>query len=209
MRILKIFALTSVIFLFSCSETPKTKPSLLIYCGVTMTKPVSLLAREFEKKYAVKINITQGGSQDLYLALKTSKIGDLYIPGSVSYRVNNQADNLLGRHEILGINQLALIVAKNNPKNLTNDLKQLTNPNLNVVLGDASLGSVGRVSLKILKKHGIAKQAYKNAIYLTSDSRHIAKAFKQKEADIALSWLATSFWTENKKHFLNFRKSGK
>jgi molybdate transport system substrate-binding protein len=95
---------------------------------------------------------------------------------------------------------LALIVAKNNPKNLTNDLKQLTNPNLNVVLGDASLGSVGRVSLKILKKHGIAKQAYKNAIYLTSDSRHIAKAFKQKEADIALSWLATSFWTENKKH---------
>jgi molybdate transport system substrate-binding protein len=199
----KIFT-TILFFIFSSScteEKRKIEASLLVYCGVTMVEPVSIVAKEFEKKYNVMVTITQGGSQDLYNSLKLSKQGDLYIPGSSSYRVNNQKDKLLGRHELLGHNQLALIVPKGNPKNLTADLNQLKNPKLNVVLGGINLGSIGMASKKLLTKAGIAKEVYKNAIHLTSDSRHITNSIKNGDADIALNWLATTFW-ENNKNFI-------
>jgi molybdate transport system substrate-binding protein len=194
-----IIALVIAFSLIACTQEPQApKKELLIYSGITMIEPVRTLVKEFEQTHNVHIHITQGGSQDLYQALKTSKQGDLYIPGSSSYRINNSKDNLLGRYELLGHNQLAIVFAKHNPKNIQGNLQELLDNDLNLVLGSPELGSVGRASKKILDAANITQAAYKKAVYLTSDSRRITNAIKNGEADIALNWLATAFWKENK-----------
>lgn len=198
---MKKIILLLVIFLQSCvgsnnNSTPKTE--LLIYCGITMVQPVSELAKEFEKQENVKIHITQGGSQNLFNALKSAQIGDLYIPGSDSYRKNNAKFGLLEDYTLLGYNRLAMIVQKGNPLGIDNDLQNLANPDYKVVLGDKNFGSVGRASYKVLNIEGIKEKVYSNAVYLTTDSNRITNALKTGEADLALNWYAPSFWKENK-----------
>ena len=39
---------------------------LMIYCGITMVRPITELARQFEQTEKIKVTITQGGSEDLY-----------------------------------------------------------------------------------------------------------------------------------------------
>ena len=198
-NIFKSLLLAGIILLNGCSEPQvEERKELLVYSGITMIKPMKQLAEEFERQHQVKITITQGGSQDLYDSLKSSQVGDLYLPGSPSYRLNNAADGILKEHVLLGYNRVAIMVEKGNPKNLNNDIKQLTDKNLNTVLCNPQTGSIGRASDKILKAAGISEQAYENAVYLTTDSRRLIEAFKKKNADITLNWYAAGTWPGNR-----------
>ncbi len=196
--------ITSILFYTGCSGEQKTeqvaakKEQLLIYCGITMVKPMTKLVSEFEKTHNVEIKIIQGGSKDLYNSLKASKVGDMYLPGSASYRKNNLKDGLLGEYVFLGYNRASLVVAKGNPKNIKGELKDLTNPNYGVVLCNPESGSIGRETKKILTKAGLYDEATANTKFLTTDSRNITKAIKDKEADISINWHATTAWEENR-----------
>ncbi|PLY06705.1 MAG: molybdenum ABC transporter substrate-binding protein, partial [Desulfuromonas sp.] len=130
---LKKFLLILLIFLVGCSNDSLTdesasRPELLFYVGITMVKPVSELAREFEHANNCRIKIIQGGSQDLYDSLKTSGLGDLYLPGSLSYRSRNFADGLLLDTRFVGYNQASIMVAKGNPQGFPSDLSLFSNP---------------------------------------------------------------------------------
>lgn len=198
-RIRKIIILLLFISLNS-SIFAEDKKELLFYIGITMVKPVDELVKNFEQKHNCKINILQGGSQDLYDSIKMSQAGDLYLPGSVSYRDKHINEGLLLDGKFVGFNKIALIVKKGNPKNIKASLDELTNENIRVVLGNASSGSVGNATKKILTEYGNYKEALLNAIYLAPDSRNLTKAIVENEADLVMNWYATSFWPSNKEY---------
>ena len=195
-----LFIIIFTIILLSLSScTEKEKPQLLFYIGITMVKPVNQLVKEFESENNCSIKIIQGGSQDLYDSLKASNEGDLYMPGSYSYRENNIDDGLLLDAVPVGYNKASLVVAKGNPKNFTNDLSQLIDANNKIVLCNPDSGSIGRESKKILDAYGIFDKVFSNAIYLTTDSRNLTDAIESGHADICINWYATTTWKENKK----------
>ncbi|MGD9212194.1 MAG: substrate-binding domain-containing protein, partial [Desulfobacteraceae bacterium] len=68
----------------SCSkqEAHKTEKELLVYCGITMIKPISEIAGKIEQQHSCKITITKGGSGNLLQSIKVNQVGDLYLPGS-------------------------------------------------------------------------------------------------------------------------------
>jgi molybdate transport system substrate-binding protein len=193
-RVLKVVLLSS----FLISGLYAKKCELLFYVGITMVKPMSLLAEEFEKSSECKIKILQGGSKDLYDSLKMSKKGDLYMPGSVSYRERFLHEGLLDEAVFVGYNKAALVVKKGNPKKIPASLDALSDSNYMVVLGNEQSGSIGAETKKILEKYGNYQEAMLNTIYLTTDSRNLTKAIKDGEADVVLNWYATTFWDENK-----------
>lgn len=195
-----------VIFLFFVTINlqlfAQQKPQLLIYCGITMVKPIKEIAKIIEEKYDCEIKISQGGSKDLYDSLKYSKVGDLYLPGSDSYRINNLKDGFLLDEAYVGYNQAALFVQKKNPLKVQG-IEDLLNPNLGVILCDPKSGSIGKMTEKILKNHkgeDFFFEAYNNVIVIGTDSRNLNKALIDKEADLAINWRATAFWPENKDH---------
>lgn len=171
---------------------------LLFYVGITMIKPINILVKEFEKEHNCTIKILQGGSQDLYESAKMSGIGDLYFPGSTSYRDKNFKDGLLLDAQFVGYNQLALIVKKRNPKDIKPTIFEVLNPKYRVVLGNAESGSIGNATKKVLSKLNIYEPAIMNTIYLESDSRNLSAAIKEDKADLIVNWYATSFWKENR-----------
>lgn len=102
---IKVISSLLLLLSFYSSLLAQSKPTLIFYCGTTMVKPIKEMAKIIEKKHNCIIKISQGGSKDLYNALKFSQRGDLYLPGSNSYRVNNLKDGLLKQSVDIGYNQ--------------------------------------------------------------------------------------------------------
>jgi len=174
------------------------KPELLFYCGITMVKPIAEIAKIIEERENCTIKITQGGSKDLYASLKNSQKGDLYLPGSLSYRKENLKDGILQDAVLVGYNKASLAVKKGNPKNVKGDLEELFREDLNIVLCSPDSGSIGRETKNILTKYGKYDEAMKKSIYITTDSRNLNKALDQGDADVVINWYATTLWSENK-----------
>ena len=173
------------------------KPELLLYCGITMVRPMTEIIQHFEKKENVKISLAQGGSEDLYQAAKRSGVGDLYLPGEPSYRAKHLAEGLLGDYVTVGYNQMALLVAKGNPKKVKGDPREMLRRDLVTLLGNAESGSVGQEAKTILDSLGIYPKVVKQAAFLVPDSRSLTNAMKKGEADLAMSWRATGFFPDN------------
>ncbi len=189
-------AVLMVLQMSACKE--KEKPELLFYIGITMVKPINELVVEFEEEHNCKIDIIQGGSQDLYDSLKNSQQGDLYMPGSYSYRKENLGDGLLLDAVLVGYNKAALMVAEGNPLGFTSDLSQLSDKSNRVVIGNSESGSVGNETKKVLAQYGNYDAVVDNVIYMTADSRKLTEAIADGDADICINWYATSVWDENK-----------
>ncbi|MBE0492166.1 MAG: substrate-binding domain-containing protein [Sulfurospirillum sp.] len=188
-----------ILLALSINLFAKEQKELLFYIGITMVKPIDELAKNFEKMHNCKIKILQGGSKDLYDSLKMSQVGDLYFPGSLSYRKENLKEGLLLEGVFVGFNKMALVVKKGNPKNIKASLDELTRQDLRVVLGNASSGSVGNATKKILSRYGNFQEAMLNAIFLSPDSRTLTHSLIKDDADIILNWYATAFWDNNSK----------
>ncbi len=199
-KLLFIFILSTITL--SNAVFAKSKPNLIFYCGITMVKPIQEIVKIIEKRYDCVIEISQGGSQDLYNSLSYSKKGDLYLPGSNSYRLKNLKDGFLLESKYIGFNKAAIFVQKTNPKNIKN-LDDLLNKDISIVLCNPGSGSIGRMTKKILLKYkneDFFNDVYDNTAAISTDSRNLNKALINKDADMVINWKATGYWTENYKY---------
>ncbi|SKA02462.1 molybdate transport system substrate-binding protein [Trichlorobacter thiogenes] len=171
--------------------------NLLIYCGITMVRPITDIARQFEKQEKISIAIAQGGSEDLYQSAKKSQKGDLYLPGEPVFRIKHQPEGLLGEYKVLGMNQMALMVKKGNPKKVKPDLKELLRKDLAVVLGSSESGSVGVEAHRILTQTGLYPKVAAKVVQMLPDSRSIMAAMRRGDADLTMSWRATGYFPDN------------
>lgn len=170
---------------------------LLIYCGITMVRPITELARQFEAREGVRILVSQGGSEDLYQSAQKSRRGDLYLPGEPSYRDKHIAEGLLGDFKLVGYNQMALLVKKGNPKRVRPALRELLRKDLVATIGSSNSGSVGQEGKRMLDREKLYPEVIAKAAFLMPDSRALNLSLKRGEADVALNWRATAFFPDN------------
>ncbi len=178
-------------------EQPKPKKELLVYCGITMIQPVSQIASIIEQREDVKISILKGGSGNLLNSIKFNRIGDLYLPGSESYIQQAKSEGLVLRSAHVGYNKAAMMVREGNPKSIPASLDALKNPDLYVVIGNPSSGSIGKETKKILTTANMFDQVMGNVKEMTTDSKRLVEVLKKGEADLVVNWHATSTWEEN------------
>jgi molybdate transport system substrate-binding protein len=191
-----------VVGLISSSFGATKKPTLIFYCGITMVKPIKEMAKIIEQKHNCTIEILQGGSQDLYDSLKFNKVGDMYLPGSSSYRTKNIKDGFLLDFVDIGYNQASIFVAKGNPLKIKG-LDDFLNEDFGIILADPNSGSIGKMTKKILIKYKGEKffdNVYDNTVEIVTDSRNINLALKEKRTDLTINWKATASWNENSQY---------
>ena len=175
----------------------QARTELLLYCGITMVRPMTDIAKNFEQRENVKITIAQGGSEDLFQSAKKTGVGDWYLPGEPSYREKHLKEGLFGEHVTVGYNQMSLMVAKGNPKQVKPDPRELLRKDLVAIIGNAESGSAGQEAKQILDGIGIYPRVIQQAAFLAPDSRSIVNAMKKGEADISLNWRAVAFFPDN------------
>ncbi|MBB4285762.1 substrate-binding domain-containing protein [Roseospira goensis] len=185
----------------SDTRTASDDPTpLLIYCGVTMLHPIRAIAEVFEAETGVPVVISQGASADLYRSLETARLGDMYFPGSLSYRIDNLHAGLLGEGAHVGYNVAALLVRAGNPKRIPASLAALTDPALAVVVANPDSGSIGRETRRILRLAGLYDAVLRNTVLMATDSRNLNQALLDGSADVVLNWRATGRFPENQPH---------
>ena len=193
-----LISITYAVFLLTGSAHAQTsRTEMLLYCGITMVRPMTEIAQSFEKRENVKITIAQGGSEDLYQSAKKSGLGDWYLPGEPSYREKHLAEGLFGEHVTVGYNQMALMVQKGNPKKIKPDPQELLRKDIVAILGNAESGSVGQEAKRILDSQGIYPKVVKTAAFLAPDSRSLVNAMKKGDADVTMNWRATGYFADN------------
>lgn len=192
---LRLLAVLSLCLSMSAVAAEK-RADLLLYCGITMVRPMTEIARAFEQRAPVRIAISQGGSEDLYQSAKKSRVGDWYLPGEPSYRDRHLKEGLLGEAVTVGYNQIALVVAKGNPKRIKPDPRELLRKDVVAIIGSHESGSVGLESRQLLEAIGIYPQVVDRVAFLAPDSRSLMIALKKGEADVALNWRATGFFPD-------------
>ncbi len=194
--------LTLCLFNFACSHpsTQTKQKELLIYCGITMIKPMREIANVIERQESCKITITKDGSGNLLKSIRLNKIGDLFLPGSESYISKAMEEGLITKTIHVGYNKAAIMVKKGNPKNIPPNLSSLTNPDYYVIMGNPESGSIGKETKKILEQKQIYSEVLKNTKQLTTDSKDLTLMIKEDVADLTINWFATATWHENTNH---------
>lgn len=193
----RVILLISAFLLSAHAFAQSAKAEMLLYCGITMVRPMTEIAQLFEQRENVKIAIAQGGSEDLFQSAKKSGVGDWYLPGEPSYRDKHLAEGLFGDQVTVGYNQMALVVLKGNPKKVKSDPRELLRKDIVAIIGNAESGSVGQESKHILDRLGIYPQVIRTSAFLAPDSRSLMNAMKKGEADVTMSWRATGFFADN------------
>jgi molybdate transport system substrate-binding protein len=184
------------LLIYTSPQSPPRK-EMLIYCGITMIKPLSEIAAVIEKREDIKISIIKGGSGNLLKSFKFNRQGDLYLPGSESYIRQAMAEGFISKTVHVGYNKAAMMVREGNPKGIQHSLDALKDPSLYIVIGNPDSGSIGKETKKILTSAGIFKDAMSNAKELTTDSKRLIEVLKNGEADLIINWHATATWPEN------------
>lgn len=194
LRVLFVFTLFFGVTLFASSKT------VLIYCGITMVNPVKEMADILEKELGVRIVISQGGSADLFNALKTSNSGDIYIPGESRYIDEYKNEGFFEEYmKYIGYNQAAIFVEQGNPHKVK-DLSDFLRNDISAMLSDYNTGSIGKMTKTVLENYGgteFFEDVYLNTIYVGTDSRNINSAFARKSIDIAINWKSTITFGDN------------
>lgn len=172
-------------------------PEVLIYSGMTMIQPLKEISALVEAAENCKIIITYGGSGHILRSVEVNQMGDLFFPGDDSYIDILQEQAVVTESVQVGYNQAGLFVQPGNPKQISSDLKNLQNKQLNIVIGTQKAGAIGRETERILRQAGNYQEVINNCLYMTTDSKGLAKAIKNKNADLVVNWKAVSFLPDN------------
>jgi len=195
--LLAILTAISLLNVNCSNNSHEDEKEILIYCGITMIKPMSEIADIIEEQENCKITIVKGGSGNLLESIKINQVGDLYLPGSDSYIEIAQEEGFISETVTVGYNQAAIMVQKGNPKNITPDLDNFTSPDYYIVIGNPDSGSIGKETKKILEARGIYNDVINNTRHLTTDSKNLISVLISGEADLVINWYAVSTWPEN------------
>ncbi len=167
------------------------KPALLFYCGITMVPVMQDLINAFQKEHDCTINIRQGGSGELLRTLKLYKKGDLFLPGSESY-YRKAEKNLFVYRRAIGFNRLALFVRSKDVRRI-HSLEDFHKAGVYFAIGDAQIGSVGRVTRALIRSEQGEKgwQLYQDeAVYFGSDSRDLLRLMEEEGVEATINWKA-------------------
>ncbi len=175
---------------------PKT-PSIMVYSGAGMRKPMEEIGRLFEQRYGVTVNYNYGGSNTLLSQIELTHQGDVYMPGATMYIERAKEKGFIDYEQRVAYHIPVIAVPEGNPANITS-LYDLARPGVKVVLGDPKACAIGRLADRILEKNGLLDAVDANVIARTGTVNELVVYISMRTADASIIWKASLAGTEAK-----------
>ncbi len=175
---------------------PKT-PSIMVYSGAGMRKPMEEIGRLFEQRYGVTVNYNYGGSNTLLSQIELTHQGDVYMPGATMYIERAKEKGFIDYEQRVAYHIPVIAVPEGNPANITS-LYDLARPGVKVVLGDPKACAIGRLADRILEKNGLLDAVNANVIARTGTVNELVVYISMRTADASIIWKASLAGTEAK-----------
>ena len=203
MRLLLVcFSIVAFYLLHPGGEGSRGSPALpavelTLYCGAGIRPAAEALIRRFEAIYPVKINATYAGSGRLLGQIISLQRGDLFMPGAALYvdKAIEEGVAYAETRRIVAYFVPVIFVQKGNPKGI-HSLGDFRRKGIRLGFGDERSCAVGRKTLKILAKNGIAcSEVKKNVVYKSGTVNELGLAIQMGNVD------AVILWDANARHF--------
>lgn len=171
---------------------------LLVYAGAASKPPTEEVAKLYEQKTGVRVEVVFGGSGYVLSQLKLTKQGDIYLPGSSDYmeKAKRDGDVLAEAEKVIVYLAPAINVQRGNPHHI-HALKDLLTPGLKVAIANPEGVCVGVYAVEIIEKQFTAaeKEAFRhNLINYTESCEKTATAISLKMADAVIGWSVFEHW---------------
>lgn len=171
---------------------------LLIFAGAASKPPTDEVAKLYEQKTGVKVEVVFGGSGYVLSQMKLVKEGDIFFPGSSDYmeKAKQDGDVLPDSEKIIVYLVPAINVQKGNPRNIRS-LADLTRPGLRVCIANPEGVCVGAYAVEIIEGafNSEQKAAFKrNLVNYTESCEKTATALSLKMADATIGWRVFEHW---------------
>ena len=193
------FVFAAVFICVSCVIPLKSfGEELLVFAGAASKPPTEEIAKAFEKKTGVKVNINFGGSGFVLSQMSLAKKGDIYLPGSSDYMELAKKKGVVFPETEKYVVYLvpAINVQKGNPKGIKS-LDDLTRPGLRVAIANPEGVCVGLYAVEIIQKNFNSEQkaAFRqNLVNYTESCEKTATAISLKTVDAVLGWRVFQYW---------------
>ena len=189
---LRCRALLLVLLIAACVGCQAEKPKMLLYCGAGIRPAAAELADEFEKQHGMLVECDYAGSEVLLGRIKLSGRGDLYMPGDVFYVDQADEQKLIAGRKTACYFVPVILVQKDNPKNIQT-LADLTEPGIELGLGNPEACAIGRKAKKIFAKNNIAMEDLKDNLKFESATvNELGNHIKLGKLDAVIVWDAVA-----------------
>lgn len=154
--LLAVCALMVVLVAMLRQGPPKSDPGkkqLKVYCAAGMRVPVEEIARDYEQKYNVSVELQFGGSNTLLNQLQVNRFADadLFIAADDFYTDKAVTDGLAA--ETLPIaHQRPIVAVRKDCAKQINSLDDLLQPGISVAVADPEQAAVGKAVRTLLEK---------------------------------------------------------
>lgn len=200
-----------ILFFTSCKSSESTlnnnTTSLQIYCGAGLQTPMEKIAQLYTEKTGVQINYIFNGSGTLSSQIKTTKKGDLYIPGD-SFYVDDLKDvdgeNYIYQDTPIAYHTPVVVVSKGK-KNQIKTFYDLANDDVNIVLGDKNI-AIGKLSNKLISNTNLSDNFTDNTIATFGTVNQVVLAVSMNEADAGIVWYSNYLEYKDKLEMIEIPK---
>jgi len=182
--------------LFSSSQE-----TVVVFAGAASAPVLEDARRIFEARYGVRVELRLGGSGSVLSAMRISKMGDLFIPGSPEYLVQAASFGVVnittGHVRVFAYLVPAIIVQKGNPKKIIS-IEDLARPGIRVGIGDPKSVCVGLYAKDLLERAGLWENVSRNIVVYAQSCDATAGLIPAGAVDAIIGWHVFRDWTPDK-----------
>ncbi len=181
-----VFAIVACVLAAGCTQQGDVKP-LTVLCGSSMTEPMQVLVKQFEKETGIPTELTLGGCETLFPALELGAPADLFI-GHTPFE-DMLKDKDLRQDELAQLGKIkpSIVVAKGNPKGI-NSLKDMTRDGVRVGLPDARYSTCGEMFEEAATNAQLLDSIKERTDYTARTHQELATALRTENVDVVVVW---------------------
>jgi molybdenum ABC transporter molybdate-binding protein len=169
--------------------TPAGQP-LVVYCAAGLKRPVEAVAREYQNRYGVPVEVQYGGSQTLLATIETHRSGDLYLAADDSYVKIGRDKGLLAETLDLARQTLVVAVKEGNPKKIRK-LDDLLAEGVRLSFANPEAAAAGKVGRDALRKAGHWDAVRQRIVVFKPTVTDVASDISVGAVDAGVVWDAT------------------
>ncbi len=190
MKGIKWLAVCGLFVCLSCSDT-KTSERLHILCGAGLRPVIEPLCAAFTAESGIQTACDYAGSQVLLTRIRQSGVGDIYIPGDITY-VEDAGEEYIREQVPLAWWMPTILVQKGNPKRITG-LADLARTDVQLGLGHPETCAIGKKTVIVCTKNNLDSAGlFERAVYHSLTVDELAVHVKLGHIDACIIWDGTA-----------------
>jgi len=187
LSLIAIALLGTLLFRPTGDRAGKPEGEIVVFCAAGIKPPVEAAAKDYEREYAIPIQLQYGGSGTLLNNLRVTRSGDLYIAADESYTRLAREQGLIAETLPLAHQRPVIAVRKGNPKGIRS-LNDLTREGIAVALANPEAASIGKLVKTALEKIDRWKPLEAHAKVFKPTVNDVANDVKLGSADAGILW---------------------